>query len=118
MTYGENWQNEKQQKYDLLKMCIKYSCRSTHNHVQTDVPKKHLYQATQYDELLAVSVQIYKIRTHQRNIPQDKFAHFPILMYFFKIKLYVLEPAAATANMVRAKYFPDCQQLTNRLDNK
>ena len=59
-------------KFDLLKICKKYFLRSTYNHVQTDVPKKHIYLASPYDGLLAVLVQIYKIRTHQINIPYDR----------------------------------------------
>ena len=71
MTHGGNWEHEKQQKkIDLLQMCMKYFCRSTYNHVKTDVPEKHIYLALLYDELLAVSVQIYKIRTHQSNVPR------------------------------------------------
>ena len=42
---------------DLLNMCMKYFCPSTYNHVKTIVPKKHIYLASEYDELLAVSVQ-------------------------------------------------------------
>ena len=63
--------------------------------------KKHIYLASRYDGLLAVSVQINKIRMHQSNVPHDKFAVFPILLHFFKIKFYVLEPATAEADMVR-----------------
>ena len=63
-------------KFNLLKMCIEYFWRNTSNHVKTDVPKKDIYLASQYDELLAVSVQIYKIRTYQSNVPHDKFAFF------------------------------------------
>ena len=57
------------------------------NQVKTDVYKKHIYLALQYDELLHVAalVQIYKIRTHESNIPHEKFAVFPISLYFFKI---------------------------------
>ena len=79
-----NTKNSKQ--FDLLKMCMKYLCRSTHNHVKSDLPKKHIYLASQYDELLAVLVQIYKLRMQQSNIPHDQF--FPILLQFFKIKFY------------------------------
>ena len=84
-------------------MCMKYFCRSTYNHVKTNVLKKHIYSSSQYGELLAVLVQIffYKIWMHESNIPHDKFAVFPILLHFFKIKFYVWEPAAATADMVR-----------------
>ena len=89
MTHGENWQHEKQLKIDLLMMCIKYFCRSTYNHFKTDVPKKRIYLASQYDELSAVLVQIDKIRTHQSDIPHVKFADFPTLLHFFKIKCYV-----------------------------
>ena len=79
--------NSKQ--FDLLKMCMKYFCRSTDNHVKSDVPKKHIYLASQYDEVLAVFVQIYKIRMPQSNIPHDQFAVFPILLHVFKIKFCV-----------------------------
>ena len=74
-----NMKNSK--KNDLLKMCMKYFCRSTYNHFKTDVPKKYIYLASQYDELSAVSFQIYKIRTHQSNIPHDKFVVFLILSF-------------------------------------
>ena len=40
---------------------MKYFCRSKYNHVKSGVLKKHIYLALQYDELLAVSVQIYRI---------------------------------------------------------
>ena len=83
-------------------MCMKYAWQSTYNHVKTDVPKKHIYLVSQYDGLLAVSVQIYKIRMHQSNLPHDKLAvFFSILLHFFKIKFYVWEPAAATGDIVR-----------------
>ena len=75
--------------FDLLKMCMKYFCRSTYNHVKTDVPKKHIYLDLQYDELLAVSVQLYEIWMHESNIPHVIFAVFLILPHFFKIKFYV-----------------------------
>ena len=55
MTYGENLQHENSKIIDLLKMCMKFFCRSTYNHVKTDVPKKHIYLASQYDESLVVS---------------------------------------------------------------
>ena len=69
-----NMKNSK--KIDLLKMCVKYFCRKTYNRAKIDVPKKHIYLASQYDELLAVSVQIYILKTHQSNIPYDKIAVF------------------------------------------
>ena len=85
MTYGENWQHEKkQQNFDLLKMCLKYFCQNKYNHVRTDVPEKHIYWASQLDDLLAVSIQIYKMKIHRSNVPQDKLAAFPILLHFFK----------------------------------
>ena len=34
---------QKKQNSDLLKMCMKYFCRSTYNHVKTNVAKKHIY---------------------------------------------------------------------------
>ena len=79
---------KKQQNSDLLKMCLKYFCQNKYNHVKTDVPEKHIYWASQYDDLLADSIQIYKIRVHRSNIPQDKLAIFPILLHFFEIKYY------------------------------
>ena len=63
MTYEENWQHEKKQNFDLLEMCMKYFFRSTYNNVKTDVPKKYIYLTLQQDELLAVSIQIYEMRT-------------------------------------------------------
>ena len=65
-----------------------------------DVSVKPVYWGS-HDDLLAVSIKIYKIRIHRSNIPQDKLAIFPILVYFFKIKYYVWKLAAATAIMVR-----------------
>ena len=102
VTYGENWQHKKnktkqkkkkkkkkQQNSDLLRMCLKYFCKNKYNHVKTDVPEKHINRASQYDELLAVSIQIFKVRIHRGNIPQDKLTVFPILLDFFEIKYYV-----------------------------
>ena len=34
--------------------------------------KKRIYLVSQYDELLAVLVQIYRIRKHESNISHDK----------------------------------------------
>ena len=68
---------------------MKYFCRSKYNHVKSGVLKKHIYLALQYDELLAVLVQIYRIKTHQKNVPNDQLAVFPKLLHFFKIKFYV-----------------------------
>ena len=42
--------------FDLLKIYMKYFCLSIYNHAKTDVPKTYIYLASQYDELLAVSV--------------------------------------------------------------
>ena len=72
--------------FDPLKMCMKYFCRRTYNHVKTDVPKKHIYLALLYDELLAVSVQLYEIRMQESNITHVIVAVFLILLHFFKIK--------------------------------
>ena len=80
---------KKQQNSDLLKMCLKYFCQNKYHHVKTDVPEKHIYWASQYDDLLAVSIHIYKIRIHRSNIPQDKLAVFAIFLHFFEIKYYV-----------------------------
>ena len=63
---------------------MKCFCRSTYNHVKTDVSEKHIYLSSQYDELLAVSVQIHNTWTRQSNIPYDKFEVFPILLHFFR----------------------------------
>ena len=63
MTYEENWKHEKQQNFDLLEMCMKYFFQSTYNNIKTDVPKKYIYLTLQQDELLAVSTQIYEMRT-------------------------------------------------------
>ena len=82
-------------------MCQKYFCQNKYNHVKIDVPEKHIYWAPQYDDLIAVSIQIYKRRIHRSNIPQDKLAIFPILLHFLEIKYYVRKLAAATADMVR-----------------
>ena len=68
---------------DLLKMCLKFFWQNKYNH---DVPEKRIYWASQYDDLLAVSIHIYKIRKHRSNIPQDKSAVFPVLLNFFEIK--------------------------------
>ena len=64
-------------------------CCSIYNHVKTDVPERHIYLASQFDELLAVSGQTYKIRVHQSNMPRDKFADIPTLLHFLQIKFYV-----------------------------
>ena len=80
---------KKQQNSDLLRMCLKYLCQNKYNHVKTDVPEKHFNRASQYDELLAVSIQNFKIRIHRGNIPHDKLTVFPILLHFFEIKYYV-----------------------------
>ena len=78
MAYGENWQHDKEQK--RKKNLLKNVC-----HVKTDVPKKHIYLASQYNELLTVSIQIFnKIRRHQNKLPLDNFAVFPILSHLSK----------------------------------
>ena len=92
---------KKQQNSDLLKTCLKDFYQNNFNHVKTEVPEKHIYWATQYDDLLAVSIQIYKMRIHRSNISQDKLAVFPVLLHFFEIKYYVWKLAAATADVVR-----------------
>ena len=63
---------QKQHISDQLKMFMKYFCQNKYNLVKTDVPEKHTYWVSQYDELLAVLVQIYKIRIHRSDISQDK----------------------------------------------
>ena len=80
---------KKQQNSDLLKLFMKYFCQNKYNHVKTDVPEKRICLVSQYDELLAVLVQIYKIRKHESNIPHDKFAVFTILLHVLKIKCHV-----------------------------
>ena len=70
MTFGETCNTKKQQNSDLLKMCLKYFCQNKYRDVKTDVSENHIYRASQYDDLLAVSMQIYKIRIHRSNIPQ------------------------------------------------
>ena len=91
--------------FDLLKMCVKYFCRSTYmyNHVKTDVPKKHIYLASQYNELLAVSVQIYKIRTHLSNIPHDKLSVF--IRPFEKRSYYVIPPGVRPSVRPSVNFF-------------
>ena len=76
---------KKQQNSDLLKMCPRYFCQNKYNHVKIDVSEKHIYRASQYHNLLAVSVQIYKKMIHRSNIPQDELVFFPILLNFFEI---------------------------------
>ena len=76
-------------------------CQNKYNHIKTNVLEKHIYWASQYDDLLIVSIQIYKIMQHRSNIPQNKVAVFPILLHFFEIKYYVRRLAAATADRVR-----------------
>ena len=63
---------KKTAKFDLLKMCLKYFCQNKYNHVKTDIPEKRIYCASQYDDMLAVSIQIYKIGIRRSSIPQDK----------------------------------------------
>ena len=75
---------KKQQNFDLLKMCLKYFCQNKYNYVRTDVPEKHIYWASQYGDLLAVSIQIYKIKIHQNKVPQDKLAFFSYFTALFK----------------------------------
>ena len=89
MTYPENWQHKKQQNSDLLKLFMKYFCQNKYSHVKTDVPEKRIYLTSQYDELLAVLVQIYEIWKNESNLYHDKFAVFPILLHISKIKCHV-----------------------------
>ena len=46
------------QNFDLLKILMKYFCQNKYDHVKTELPEKRIYCALQYDDLLAVLVQL------------------------------------------------------------
>ena len=86
MEKNDDMKNSKNS--DLLKICIKYSCQSTYNHVNTNIAKSTF---TEPHNIMgsAISAQIYKIKMHQSNIPLDKTAVFSLLLHGFEMKLFV-----------------------------